>query len=786
MIQQVSIFLVLRFKSMRIKFTQPFVFLLVGIAICVFPCNPTLAFFGSQSENGQNEIVEVANDSDDPGLDRIGHLVRVPLPIDSKVSADVRQTLLRLAESSAIAVRPEDRPYVVLEFDTSGGKTGQGSEFEACQALARFLVNPELNRLQTVAYISASREVAQPDFGVNNESLRSQLAGHAVLVAIAANQLAMEPGTAIGKAGIDDDRVDPLILRAVYQSVANQRLTLPVPVVMSMVENDLQLFRVTTNSRGVVYVGADELATLEDSGEAVETSTISKKGELTLLTQEQLAEFRLVRLAPSSRADLSRLLDLVPHSLDGDPAEGEDWKAVHIKLPPLIDRETTQWVIRSLNQQVSNRQVNLIIFDIESNRGDLDACLRLAQHVVNYDPDNVRTVAFVRDSAQGPVGLVALACQHLIISPDAKLGGQNDDDLGLTIDAAKLESSQAAIIAIAEKKRSQWSMMMAMIDPTLSVSRYRNRITGQVKTLCNEELETVGKIEDWAPLGPIDALQGIDAPMLEQMQIARAIANDMGEVEAFYQLSNSPVSLQPSASDRWVKRLATFLCSPLVAPWLLFGAMFFLSAEMSAPGLGVPGFMASICLVGFFWSQSLGGNAEWFEIVLFVVGVVFVGMEIFVLPGFGIFGIGGLLMVVVSIVLASQSFLLPTTSEQVAQLPYSVLPVLGAGFGMVAGAFALRKIIPNSPYLRRLILDPRPRLETGLEGVGDPEAVVDWSHLIDQKGETITKLYPSGKARIGGRVYDVIANGQMVDKGQAVVVIEARGNRIVVRSDSGE
>ena len=84
------------------------------------------------------------------------------------------------------------------------------------------------------------------------------------------------------------------------------------------------------------------------------------------------------------------------------------------------------------------------------------------------------------------------------------------------------------------------------------------------------------------------------------------------------------------------------------------------------------------------------------------------------------------------------------------------------------------------------MLEPRSRIDTGLQGQSDPEAVVDWSYLAGQSGETITKLVPSGKARIGGKVYDVITKGQMVAKGQPIVVIEAIGNRIVVKPDDKE
>ena len=80
-------------------------------------------------------------------------------------------------------------------------------------------------------------------------------------------------------------------------------------------------------------------------------------------------------------------------------------------------------------------------------------------------------------------------------------------------------------------------------------------------------------------------------------------------------------------------------------------------AEISAPGIGIPGFMAAVCFMLFFWAQFLNGTAGWLEVLLFVTGIVFVIMEIFVIPGLGIFGIGGGVMIVGAIMLAIQCIL---------------------------------------------------------------------------------------------------------------------------------
>lgn len=717
-------------------------------------------------------IVQDEGGPAESGDDRTGYLVRVSLPITNSVSQAVRQTLKRLADKSLEANRP---PVVVLEFDTSGGKTGQGSDLEACQKLARYLTNGELRRIETVAYIPANRGYV----GVEADGFRGELVGHAVLVVIAANQLAMEPGTAIGNAGIDEKNTESLV-SAIYRDIAGRRLRLPVPVVLGMLEKERQLFRVTTSDRDVVFVDDAALQVLDKSATVESTETVCQSGEMAMLTAEQLAGFGLVDWNPDSKTDLARLIDVAPGTLDGNPVETRDWNAVQLELPMYVDRATVNWILRSLNQQ-TNAGVNLVILNIDGNGGDLTACFQLARQLAEYNPNEVRTVAFVRGQAKGAAGLLALSCSHLIMAPDAILGGHDNLDDSSRMSDSDLADALPLVQSIAELKNADWSMMMAMLDPGVTVTRYRNKQSGQIRLLGNEELLTLPDIGQWDPLGPIGMSDGIGAITAEQNQVARTIADNLEQIQAFYQLEQAPVQLRQSPTDQWIENVAAYLASPIVAMWLLFGAMFFFSTEMSAPGVGIPGFLATICVVLFFWSQNLGGNADWLEIILFVIGAIFILMEIFLLPGVGIFGIGGFLMVVASIVLASQSFLIPTTRAQIAQIPWSVLPVLGAGMGVVTAAIVLRNVIPRSPFLRRMMLVPRAPMAAGIDGPSDPEAMVDWSHLAGESGVTVTKLHPSGKARIHGRVYDVIANGQMVEKGVDVSVVNVQGNRVVVR-----
>ena len=139
---------------------------------------------------------------------------------------------------------------------------------------------------------------------------------------------------------------------------------------------------------------------------------------------------------------------------------------------------------------------------------------------------------------------------------------------------------------------------------------------------------------------------------------------------------------------------------------LLFFGTSALIAEVSSPGLMGPGFLALLFYALFFWLAFLKGDANALEIVLFLIGAVCIGLEIFVVPGFGIFGIGGGLMVILSIVLASQTWVIPRNEYQFEKLPESLLTVLTAGAGLLVGLYIMHRFFAKATGVRHITFTP--------------------------------------------------------------------------------
>jgi membrane-bound serine protease (ClpP class) len=183
----------------------------------------------------------------------------------------------------------------------------------------------------------------------------------------------------------------------------------------------------------------------------------------------------------------------------------------------------------------------------------------------------------------------------------------------------------------------------------------------------------------------------------------------------------------------------------------------------------------------FFWSKYLHGTEIGLELTLFVAGVACLLLEIFVIPGFGIFGLGGGAMILISLVLASQTsnVIIPQNEYQREQLATSLATIAAAIVGCVVILVLLRKRLPRSRLFGPLLLEPPTGDEA--ETIRRREALVDRSELLGSRGTTTTQLTPGGKARFGDLLVDVLADSEVIGRGATVEVVEVRGAKVMVR-----
>jgi membrane-bound ClpP family serine protease len=709
--------------------------------------------------------VAAAEDDKPAAETRIGCTVRVALPITGATTERVRRFVDR-----ALSKYPPDENRLVLIFEfevpPKQAEYGRGSKFGFALVLADLLTSKQLQGVHTVAYVPQS------------------IQGHAVLAVMACDEIVMAKDATLGLAGIDDAAV---AMEATYREIANRRRTIPAEVALWMLDKSREVLVVDTIEAGRQFVAPAALAELKKK-QTVKPSPRklcdpldpqgSAAAEPGLLTGNEAWKLGFVTSLAERRVDLANALDVPPQDVEEDPGMVGELKAFQVNLTGLMNSDLASRAERMMIEAVEKKGANFICLWIDSPGGSVDFSLQLANAVKNLDRfGSVRTVAYIPDQARADAALVALACTEVAMASNAVLGGPgarefSQDDLAMMREA------------VADPKGPwrlrPWPLVAAMVDPDLTVHRCRR--AGETVYLSQKELDAYRRdlqAKPWHEVTQITVPREqfkVDGTQAVEYRLAARTVGDFAEFKRAYNLENDPAIVAPG----WADTLVDWLTSDLAKGILLVVGFLALYIELHSPGIGLGAFVALVCFAVFFSMNVLGGTAGWLEITLFVVGICCVLVEVFVLPGFGVFGLGGGILVLTSLVLASQTFVFPHNSYQFARLERSLLTIAGAAAGFVAAAIAIRHWLPRAPVVNQMFLEPPTGAEA--EDLSRRESLVDLGDLLGTRGTTTTQLTPSGKARFGNRLVDVISDGDLIARGTEIEVVEVHGARVVVKA----
>ena len=668
--------------------------------------------------------------------------VEVRLPITGTRDTQVEAAILRQLDRLK---RGNERGVLVLRFDPADDGSSGGSDFGRSLELARFLCDGRLDGIKTVAFLPAGAT------------------GHAVLVALACEEIVMPADAVFGPANADEPAVDDA-MRAAYVQIATRRRTVPPAVAVALLDPSATVTRVATDD-GEQFVAARDVEAIRQKSAVLDTEELTP---LPLaLTGRRARELGFVRMLAKTPAELARGLGVDERVLAIDPSLDGGWKAAQIVLAGPITADSVARARQQIERAVADG-ANFLCLRVDSAGGSPEQSLVLANRLAAFDSARVRTVAYVPRQARGDAALVALACDELVMHPDAVLGGEGDAAIGGRQATAVTASWREGV---AKQRERSWSLPVAVVVPGIDVEQATQQETGRVEYFSSEELAARDDRDSWkvgakVGTGPIQ-LTGRSA---ESFGLATHVVDGFAGLVQAYGLTGDIALSEPG----WADRLLDALASPGLA-WLLLligGAGLYI--ELHTPGFGLGGFVSMVAFIVYFWSQYLHGTSGWLEVMLFLAGLFCLAAEIFVLPGFGVLGLGGGVLLIASLVLASQSFVLPTNDYQIRQLQWSLLGILGAAVGVSLLGVLLRRWLPSTPVLRNVLLEPPSAVDDTLEEDG-------LEALIGMEGTTTTRLAPAGKARIDGRVREVSSDGSLVEPGTPVRVVEVRGGRVLVK-----
>ncbi len=310
-------------------------------------------------------------------------------------------------------------------------------------------------------------------------------------------------------------------------------------------------------------------------------------------------------------------------------------------------------------------------------------------------------------------------------------------------------------------------------------------VTDRLTVTTNRPVFDASQRGAWTDLGYItdgSAAIVLSASEMKAFGFSSAtIANDE-ELKAFFG-AKTLVRVDQSWSETASRYLTTMgVRFVLIAVFLL--ALFI---EMSSPGIMLPGAVALGAAVLLIAPPMILGMANWWEIGAIILGIVFVMLEIFVLPGFGVFGILGLVAIFGGLI----GTFIPNGAgvsdpNAGATALKGMVTILLALFTAGIGMYFVSKHFGSLPLLGRLVLENRPDDEREMSltaMMGDPhDSLVD----VGDEGVTTTPLKPVGQADFNDRIVDVVSDMGFIDPGTPVRVVEVGSMRVVVEPISGD
>jgi membrane-bound serine protease (ClpP class) len=270
----------------------------------------------------------------------------------------------------------------------------------------------------------------------------------------------------------------------------------------------------------------------------------------------------------------------------------------------------------------------------------------------------------------------------------------------------------------------------------------------------------------------------LQGKQLAKFGFAKATVNDEQELSAYFGAKKLT-----RLDQSWAEHVARFLSNPFVRGLLISIFMIAMFIEMTHPGMVVPGLIAATALALVLGPNFMMGLANWWSLGAVGVGIVLLALELFVIPGFGIAGIFGLITLFIGLVFTfvpggpgGMAFSTPEAQDSLARGAVTVLlSTLTAMFGIF---FVIRQL-GTLPIMKRYTLQsPAPgEVDEALFGAIRPQ---EEPLLPGDIGVTCTLLRPAGKATFGEEVFDVVAQSGFIPEGVRVCVVSADRFRVVV------
>ncbi len=420
-----------------------------------------------------------------------------------------------------------------------------------------------------------------------------------------------------------------------------------------------------------------------------------------------------------------------------------DVQVLHLKVLDNIDPRTNRYTELGL-EKAKEMDVDYVILELDTYGGALNDADEIRTRILNFD---IPIYAYINKDAASAGALISIACDSIYMAGGSSIGAATV----VTQDGAaapdKYQSYMRSIMrSTAEATGRNPKIAEGMVDEDIDLDSIATE--GKVVTFSVSEAINFGFCE--AEVSSIDEIMS---------------RSDVVEYEI--------TEFKLGAAD---KIIALFL-NPFVSGILILviiGGIYF---ELQTPGVGFPILASIIAAILYFTPYYLNGLAENWEIIAFLLGLILLALEIFVIPGFGVAGVAGLVVMISALVLVmlnNDNF--DFSFVNMKDLFIAISTTLGGLFAAIILMFFGGVRLTNSRYFQRVALQ-----ETQTKDTGYTSSFYKSKSLIGKTGKAQTILRPSGRVEIEGEIYDAFTRGNYIDAGTPIEVVSDEGTSLKVK-----
>ena len=420
----------------------------------------------------------------------------------------------------------------------------------------------------------------------------------------------------------------------------------------------------------------------------------------------------------------------------------------------------TLYLVRRGLREAEEKKAAAVVLEMRTNGGSVDA---MEQIIGLLERAPMKTYTYVDDKAYSAGAYIAAATDKIFMAPGSVIGAATPvmignsgvQELPKSYQEKLTSAMRARIRATAQEKGHNPDVFEAMVDPDRGLTIDNEEITPKGKLLTLTSEEAAHPYGDPAePLLSAGTVKSLDE-LLGKVGLKGA----------------NTFSVTPSGFEQLARWITT------ISPLLILVGFLALYIELSHPGVALPAIVAVICFAIYFLGYFVAGLAGWEEVGLFVFGLLLLGLEFFLFPGHFVSAALGTIAVLAALVLAMTGHLpgapiLPSWQ----QLQVPMMKVLGGMVGSILAALLLGRWLPKSTLFRKMELAAATNTAEGYSSSrGEAQA------LLGTTGVAETNLRPSGKGRFGDKLVDVVTEGDLIEKGKPITIMEVQGSRVVVK-----